>query len=388
MKSKFLLIVALGIASLTPLSPSMASDAPSKFVIENLDESEIRSLADGPDLVLLKNEGDGHFVIYWSGDAAPVFKKTGSASAEIVFVDHSNSELRNDASDVLNAVAEQGLSGAEVRFKNDASGLILVLPESLRPLLAIFQPLPESVPAPVEVAFSTSFSGVVSGRLSDSSPFKAAGAMRALNPQTYEYWRCTTGFAVVVNGIDRLLSAAHCDETGEWAWYTPDGTEITSGGSYVNEKFNLDSMLMRVTGASVGKTFIGTWTSSSWMPVKGSMNTAIGDYVCASGANSGEHCSLQVQNYTITKCFQYVDCPMFEAYRTDGGTAVSEGDSGGPVYSLRNDGGVTARGITIQFRGMCLVQCSNLLGNVCYSGLAFVPIQPILSFWNATLKVS
>ncbi len=80
--------------------------------------------------------------------------------------------------------------------------------------------------------------------------------------------------------------------------------------------------------------------------VAGHSNNNIGDLVCTSGANSGEHCSLRVTNDAVLWPCNGYTCSGSKAEPATATVAAVGGDSGGPVYSNRADGRVTARGIT------------------------------------------
>ena len=80
-------------------------------------------------------------------------------------------------------------------------------------------------------------------RQNDASNWSGGAAMISTAPEP-EF--CSTGFAVLDGVYGRLLSAAHCDFTGDYSWY--DGTDsdiFTYGGSYVDiKKSGWDSMLI------------------------------------------------------------------------------------------------------------------------------------------------
>lgn len=73
--------------------------------------------------------------------------------------------------------------------------------------------------------------------------------------------------------------------------------------------------------------------------------------------------------------------------RDDGAVTVAGGDGGGPVYRIRPDGLLGARGVI--FGGSVFQPCPTLhySGNPCYSTVFYVNIRSILDRWDASLKI-
>ena len=70
-----------------------------------------------------------------------------------------------------------------------------------------------------------------------------------------------------------------------------------------------------------------------------------GQRVCTSGAVTGEHCNLRTTNTNVVSRCSTAACTGFLFLNDSGGPALGIGDSGGPVYIMKSDGTVGARGI-------------------------------------------
>lgn len=240
-------------------------------------------------------------------------------------------------------------------------------------------------------------------RQNDSPPWQGGGAMRFVGAST-SY--CTTGFAVLnSSGQGRLLSAAHCDTTGDRE--IRDGTgnqEIAPGNASVDIRIaGIDSMIIDPSASpgTIGKVFGGAFNQAAGTAKyeyhvggSGGVGSAQeGDEVCLSGANSGEHC-----NKTITDGTYLLDCPGNPSlncnafvYGAATGITVAQGDSGGPIYVERSDGRVGARGIQSAGRGTTEVtpssNCPNVADNDpvvrCFRSGIGISITRILDYWSA-----
>jgi hypothetical protein len=223
-------------------------------------------------------------------------------------------------------------------------------------------------------------------RQNDSSPWFGGGAMRRGGAF------CSTGFPVLIGAYGRLLSAAHCDPTGNLAWTDGSGDSLTGGGAAVSVRTNVDSMLIDPVGGTDGQVHGGPWNASSLhsryhLSVGGSASTAMGNLLCFSGANTGEHCNLQVTKvYTDWAC-NGMRCNGHEVRNRTAAPAGGPGDSGGPVYSNRSDGKVAARGIISG--GMENIACGGSAVPVtCGRVGRFIPIADVLKAWGVRLETS
>lgn len=384
---KKLLILVFSAFGVLGFQPIPAQAIQTSVTLMGVDEVSLRNLASAPEFTqLVKIETDS-FTLYWSGDHAPENLASGSAAVTVVFVQRSQDELLALAQEYGHRAASMGLTDFKVDISPDGGRLSLIVSnfDPKRELAAAIQS--SDLPVYTEIQYSDLRFVSLSGRWADSPPYFAGGIMK-FTDSSMRIHHCSTGFNVKVNGVSKLLSAAHCDLTGNRAWLDGDGQTLTTGGSQVSLALALDSMLITPVGGGAARTFIGSNASTTSVSVRGQITNAINDSICASGANSGEHCSIIIQGYGLIQCDKLL-CPAYFGRRPDDLVAVAEGDSGGPVYSYRNDGSVSARGIIsaggVTCTSYCPVRVSSAL---CFSELYFIPLDQILTEWNATLVTS
>lgn len=236
-------------------------------------------------------------------------------------------------------------------------------------------------------------------RQNDAPPWQAGGAMRRPDlPTSY----CTTGFAMLTSsGAGRLLSAGHCDTSGNLE--IRDGSNsaatgvITPGGSAVDVRLQgIDSIIIdpSATPGSTGKTFGGAFNQAPGTPkyehhLGGQGVPAEDDVVCVSGANSGEHCNEVIKDtgfqFTCPKTTNQI-CQGF-IYGNASGITIAGGDSGAPIYVERSDGRVGARGIQSGGVRDSIVPCPPVADNdpvvKCYQEAVAIGIHRIIDFWSA-----
>ncbi|WP_052229806.1 hypothetical protein [Streptomyces sp. CT34] len=205
---------------------------------------------------------------------------------------------------------------------------------------------------------------------------------------------CSSGFGVTSNedGRQLLTAAAHCDGNG-WRWSTWDGDpKRYIGQSNGLAIHTIDTVgIIPDSGATAGYVYDGPSDDSTGYskPVTGWGHNFVGDYLCSSGANSGAHCNLAVQQTDISETGPdgYTRPIVDLAMQTDTWAthiASADGDSGGPVFAGVN--GYTAdeaRGtISMNKYGMDSCPANIALqdtSKACYGGLYFVPIYQTLT---------
>jgi hypothetical protein len=158
---------------------------------------------------------------------------------------------------------------------------------------------------------------------------------------------------LVAVGYGRILSAAHCDPTGNMAIEDGAHAAFSPGGADVDVANGYDSLLIDPNNGTIGEVYGGPWDATSAshpnrydLHVGGDANASVGEGLCIGGANTGEHCNA----YVIRADFSFecnrglYMCPGFRAASDNGHLIGGAGDSGGPVYVERTDGRVGARG--------------------------------------------
>jgi len=259
----------------------------------------------------------------------------------------------------------------------DGSGLSVAVTGSARALPDAGVPVtvrPFARPAPVTAS-----------RQNDSPPYFGGAFWKHTTPQGTGY--CTNGFAVLQNGVKKMLTAGHCGTDGETA---KDG-----GGQVMGllEGDNNPKDLLLIGTASAGWTYVGAYTSSVAKKVIGGASSVAGMFVCTSGANSGDHCGLKITGVNLTRWVNtgteiYQVHPLVEAkQQIEEEIAVAEGDSGGPVILQtitpelhRAAGTITAMDDEVEDCGPLA-----LAGARCGRTVLYVDLATALAHYNATI---
>jgi hypothetical protein len=239
------------------------------------------------------------------------------------------------------------------------------------------------------------------GRQNDSDPWYGGGMMEApgFNPPNDldPYLFCSNAFAVLLpDGYGRLLGARHCDEYGNLAWYNGAHSPLTNGGADVDIQNTDDTMLIDPIGGTGGWVHGGPWNATSshsryQLKVASAGSAVQNQVVCTSGANSGEHCGLVVNNATILTwtCANGGTCHGWRARNPTSPVASNVGgDSGGPVYQSRSDGRVNARGVI--YGGDTAISCGSVrfsVGN-CYAQVWFTDITRVTALWGVKIETT
>jgi len=180
---------------------------------------------------------------------------------------------------------------------------------------------------------------------------------------------CSTGFAIWWNDARRMLTAAHCGINGQ---LVRDGGGVAGTddmGPIINDVDSRDhQMIDRLpTKSYAGRIFTGPWSASTSIGVGGAGTDFVGNIICTGGSYSGEHCNTapnqppsRVTAVDQTATISGITIsPLTVAVSTVvGGCIAAPGDSGGPVYTPRNDFRVDARGTITA--GFLNVLCPNV----------------------------
>jgi hypothetical protein len=207
---------------------------------------------------------------------------------------------------------------------------------------------------PVEVTTADTPIVHLTNRLSDLPPWNGGGR--------WESWRgiehrgtCTTGFGVNASGRTWVLSAGHCASLGDTAYQGQFGNPNASFaqmGPINSDSWQYDMLLIDAPGWYL--IFDGSPTTSVTKRVYTWGYWAANELVCQSGMTSGVVCGIKQQYSTDTRVScdtpdsdgdcGYIQKGMIRSIQVNGATAGRPGDSGGPVFTLHNDG-VRAKGI-------------------------------------------
>lgn len=113
--------------------------------------------------------------------------------------------------------------------------------------------------------------------------------------------------------------------------------------------------------------FSGNFSSANTASVIGFGDVGVNDLVCTEGANSGSHCNIKVTAETVSTCDALGCFDTIEAtQQSSNNIAAENGDSGGPVITLRH----TSSG---QVRASGMIQAGSGTPSNCASYAAYIP---------------
>ena len=222
-------------------------------------------------------------------------------------------------------------------------------------------------------------------RTNDAAPWRGGSRINTV------LGGCTTGFAVLYNGGGRLLSARHCDPSGNGAIRDGAGQVIAAGGASVAERAGIDSLLIdpSASPATTPRIYRGGYASSTYSTVKNWYSNWVGDPVCSSGASTGEHCGTVYDDNDTA----IVDGVHVNVIQVSAGTIMGgQGDSGGAMFKKLSNG-VQARGILLGRdpdygdTASCGTVNPDAAPIRCSRYINYVPISTILNTWGVTLEV-
>jgi hypothetical protein len=225
----------------------------------------------------------------------------------------------------------------------------------------------------------------LASRTNDASPWSGGARIVMSNGGL-----CSTGFSVLIGGYGRLLTANHCDPSGDRTVRSGGGT-IIAYGSGVSTYPSIDSNSIdpRQSPATAEKIYTGHWASTSRSTVKNWASNNNGDYVCSGGATTGTHCGTIIDD---SVGWPGLSGGWYVKARGNGSYMAGQGDSGGPIYRGVT-GGAQARGTLIGGYGYSEAYCSSsainpdATGARCFRDIVYLPISVALNSWGYSLDV-
>lgn len=210
-------------------------------------------------------------------------------------------------------------------------------------------------------------------RGNDTAPFNAGGMMRS-RPGTIGH--CTSGFAIWLNGEARSTTARHCNDIPFEVW---DNRDLSYG---------YHQMVVPGSGAAVLNSrgyfwmFDGAWNdpNSYHKTVVGYADLSEGDWICTSGAMSGVHCEIEVQNLLHAYNDGQGVFWTISARQLGDGVAVARGDSGGPVLVPYSTNGWTTVGAAgMNQWGTETRACGSVrTATTCYNWVGFTSMRTMV----------
>lgn len=242
--------------------------------------------------------------------------------------------------------------------------------------------LEEAAGVPVTSTFEGA--STTTGRQNDTSAWDGGAALRS---PTGKY--CTSGFPATRNSDGRhmMITAAHCSNYGPGTWR--DGPKAESLGWTSQLSPQRDTAVIQMASGQYTSRHI--WTGG---PLETSYSLGVSGYaanftdqrVCTSGASTGLHCGLvithdEASNWTADGVWHF---PMIVAQRA--GVAVGSGDSGGPVFEMKSDGTILARGIISSGNTATTCPSVTAVAASCFKTVNYAPISVALKEYGLTLR--
>ncbi|MBY8872020.1 S1 family peptidase [Micromonospora sp. PLK6-60] len=221
------------------------------------------------------------------------------------------------------------------------------------------------------------------GRDNDTSPFY--GGAKTVSPKG-----CTSGFSWRNGTAHMMLTAGHCAPSGgdlstpsaRIGYITPSSREnwnvgkgtvyLTGSSTYRGDLAlsNVDSG--KATSAVIYRGGPGSY-SSAYVAEMWSRSPVAGDKYCVGGRVTGEKCGWTVyaKGYNFKWSTGEIARNMVRSYYRNDGVCTIGGDSGGPVYTVRSDGRVAAKGIHHGKATNSVTGCMNVFTDIwqAYYGL-------------------
>ncbi|MFJ6769560.1 trypsin-like serine protease [Kitasatospora sp. NPDC091257] len=288
---------------------------------------------------------------------------------------YSRAEMDQAVDRFITAVGNDASEWSSLSPANDGSGLLLTYqPASARRIA------PAGAPArdyqaragqiagiPVQSRAGSSETPTHGSRTSDAPPWYA-GADLTLGDNS----RCSTGVPGWVDNKRVLLTAAHCQTSGN----------VYNGQRVVGEVTAYDSGLdvaVVTTGRDTAARFYSSsWNSGDWRPLYGPARLDPGQSACFSGAVSGFHCELEVTRLGVHSPSGRTSAT--EVKSRSGGVAVAQGDSGGPAVANPQGDSMAPVGVIIAGNTDTKVPCnSTSIPTTCFSTGYYTPLDPVAS---------
>ncbi|MGN6686441.1 MAG: hypothetical protein ACTHK1_02775 [Actinomycetales bacterium] len=178
---------------------------------------------------------------------------------------------------------------------------------------------------------------------------------------------CTTWFSLHdAAGGEYVATAGHC---GTHTWvnnsHVVGTTSVRIFGNY-----GVDAEIMPV---SYSDGYVWSDPATAERRVAGQASHVVGGIVCTDGYKDLEECGVRIDQVNSDYCYDS-QCTHGSTigHQVNGFSAFTPGDSRGPVYAVRSDGGATAHGMLIAHGS------DNAHG-------AWTPVSPILYAFSLSL---
>ncbi|MFF3313831.1 hypothetical protein [Streptomyces sp. NPDC002952] len=333
-------------------------------------------------------------------------------SARVESADYSKLEL----SAAMDRIQEKWQDNERARIASlsplaDGSGIRVAIVGDVEAARSLAPIRDSTVPVELVVGKKSSFHN---NRQLDTSPYFGGARYDTV------LGTCSTGFAVEdSSGNPYMLSAGHCVNHPNSGVYIPN--TIPSKWEEVNgvltpsketaklvgvKKYSvpaLDSAMLAM-GSTMARIYRGDTWSRATSTVNGMLGTYEGDYICTSGARTGEHCWGKVYITGVRERMDIAPDPSGYVYDVawakninPGQVMIAHGDSGGPVFQHNQNGyGVNAKGIISMGSGGGGISCTGYTQTEpdtrpdtgCSDYVGFLPVVDLLKSYGSKFHLS
>ncbi|MFE7482985.1 S1 family peptidase [Streptomyces sp. NPDC057552] len=367
--------------------------------IRTIADQDPRSNFSGIELTVEKSVLD----LYWKG-AAPAEVQSlitrvnaeGKSTIRLHPADFSLAELNREVKQVMAQPDTSFGKATRAAPLHDGSGLNVAVDGTGAPLgsRAHKQLAPSAasgIDTKVPVTLEVAPEATPVDRIDDGSPYWGGALMINRSGSN----ACTAAFGVKRNsdGATRVLTAAHCGKTGdEWV----DGGYDVMGKVEGNWPTYETQLINTRGGTSVWHGSVRadhtSGSDATNKTVRGWAFPEVGQLVCSSGSFSGSRCVIKVthNNVTLNLGGGLIVPGMVQAEQQGRTNAAGNGDSGGPVYGVRSDGGATASGIISAIDLSTSVTCTGVPaggGRSCAWRMFYVNIQNAMNVSKTTINM-
>jgi hypothetical protein len=326
--------------------------------------------------------------VYWHGTVpAPLQRRIGevarSVPVTVVPAPYSYARLQAARKRLRTDQRFAATGVTVVRIPVDGTGLEIGFGASLRAKAGPFA-LPDlGVPTR---SISRGMPVPLIGRADDTPPFWGGAII-----QNRQGAFCSSGFSLrKADGHPFTMTDYHCQDpvTAATRFWTYTGTElgVTYEWDALQDTTIIDTQPNGGSGAGIYTK--GTPSGYSAARVTGWGVNRVGDFVCTSGAFSGELCDIEITDVHAevpTSAGTFVE--MAEGEQIQLKSAAGQGDSGGPVFSWDTDDTVTARGLVAAGDPDTRTLCTGIdpSNRICSWRIYFSQMQYAVNHYRATV---
>ncbi|MGW2373356.1 trypsin-like serine protease [Kitasatospora sp. NPDC001683] len=288
---------------------------------------------------------------------------------------YSRSEMDRAISRFVDVVGNDEAEWSSISPANDGSGLVLSYqPKATKRIAPANAPMRDYATRaeriagiPVHPQVGSVETPTRGSRTSDAPPWYAGADLRLSDNS-----RCSTGIPGWVDKRRVLLTAAHCQTSGN----VYNGQRVV--GEVTAYDSGLDVAVITSGDNTAARFYSSAWDSGDSRPLYGPARLDPGQSACFSGATSGFHCELEVTRVGVHSPSGRTNAT--EVKSRSGGIAVAQGDSGGPAVAKPQGDSMAPVGVIIAGNTDTKTPCSGTSSaTTCFSTGYYTPLDPVVS---------